>query len=403
LIRRMRHGHWVAVDCAVAAMLLGVSVTGALGRQPNYGIPVWVAIAASAAVALPVAVRRIWPMAAFIVVLALNTVVILIGISGDPGVAVALMLYTVAESRPRRRSLPALACALAITTAADAVEKLIGKPLLEWQPAVDVIAATTAVTAATWALGAAIREQRRYSARSAEQLARQAVADERLRIARELHDVVAHSMTLITVKAGVTHYLIDSQPQEARSALRVIEATGRNALTEMRRMLEVLRADTPPASGSGDDGDDGDDDRAPMPGLADLGALTALAAEAGVRADLCVRGGRELPEGIALSTYRIVQEALTNVVKHAAPTGCRVLVDLTDGDLVIEVTDDGPGNGGRPTAEGGHGIVGMRERVNLYGGEFSAGPRPQGGYRVSARLPLPPQDAARQARQEQAT
>lgn len=396
----MRHRHWVAVDCVAATVLLIVSVTGAVGRQPQFGVPVWLATAASAAVAVPVAVRRIWPMSAFVVVLALNTVVIVVGVSGDPAVAVALVLYTVAVSQPQRRSLPALTCALVATTAVGAVWQLMGNPRLEWQTAVDVIAASAVVTAATWALGAAIREQRRYAARSAAQLARQAVAYERLRIARELHDVVAHSMTLITVKAGVTHFLIDSQPQEARSALRVIEATGRDALTEMRRMLDVLRADsdTTPASGADDD-----DDRAPMPGLADLEPLTALAAEAGVRTHLQVRGSRDLPEGIALSTYRIVQEALTNVIKHAAPAECRVLVDITDSDIALEVTDDGPGGRLRPVAEGGHGIIGMRERVNLYGGEFTAGPRPEGGYLVTARLPIPPADAAQSARQEQVT
>ena len=401
LIRRMRHRHWVAVDCVAAMVLLIISVTGAAGREPQFGVPVWLATAASAAVAVPVGVRRIWPMAVLGVVLALNTIVIVVGVSGDPAVAVALVLYTVAVSQPRRRSLPAMACALVVTTAAGVVEEQVGKLRLDWQTAVDVIAAGAVVIVATWALGAAIREERRYAARSAAQLARQAVGDERLRIARELHDVVAHSMTLITVKAGVTHYLMDSHPQEARSALRVIEATGRNALTEMRRMLEVLRADSDitPASGA----DDADDDRAPMPGLADLEPLATLAAEAGVRAHLQVRGSRDLPEGVALSAYRIVQEALTNVIKHAAPAQCRVLVDITDSDIALEVTDDGPGGRLRPVAAGGHGIIGMRERVNLYGGEFTAGPRPEGGYRVTARLPIPPVDTTQPARQEQVT
>jgi signal transduction histidine kinase len=401
LIRRMRHRHWVAVDCVAAMVLLIISVTGAAGREPQFGVPVWLATAASAAVAVPVGVRRIWPMAVLGVVLALNTIVIVVGVSGDPAVAVALVLYTVAVSQPRRRSLPAMACALVVTTAAGVVEEQVGKLRLDWQTAVDVIAAGAVVIVATWALGAAIREERRYAARSAAQLARQAVGDERLRIARELHDVVAHSMTLITVKAGVTHYLMDSHPQEARSALRVIEATGRNALTEMRRMLEVLRADSDIAPASG--ADDADDDRAPIPGLADLEPLATLAAEAGVRAHLQVRGSRDLPEGVALSAYRIVQEALTNVIKHAAPAQCRVLVDITDSDIALEVTDDGPGGRLRPVAAGGHGIIGMRERVNLYGGEFTAGPRPEGGYRVTARLSIPPVDTTQPARQEQVT
>jgi signal transduction histidine kinase len=187
---------------------------------------------------------------------------------------------------------------------------------------------------------------------------------------------------LITAKAGVTNYLIDSRPEEARAALGVIESTGRGALTELRHLLGVLRADgdVPPASGDGVA-----TARAPAPGLSGLEALTVQAAAAGVRTRLEIRGEREIPEAMALSVYRIVQEALTNVMKHAGPADCHVLVDLTGDRIAIDVSDDGRVPLATP---GGHGIIGMRERVGLYGGKFTAGPRPEGGFRVTARIPI---------------
>ena len=211
------------------------------------------------------------------------------------------------------------------------------------------------------------------------------MADERLRIARELHDVITHSISLITVKASVANYLIDSRPDDVRDALTVIEDTGRRALTEMRRMLGVLRAGTDSAAPlPGDTGDE----RLPAPGLADLAGLAGHAAEAGVHADLDVDPAPGLPDGVALAAYRIIQEALTNVVKHAAPTRCRVRVDRTARDVFIDVTDAGNIRRTQHAAAGGHGFIGMRERVTLFGGEFTAGPGPGGGFRVTARLPL---------------
>lgn len=386
LIGRMGAALWVALDCLAAAFLLGLSVHGALGRVPEFGAPTWLEVLAGALVAAPVAVRRSWPVAAFAVVLAANTVLAILAVGGNPAIMVALTLYTVAVSRPLRRSFIMLAGALVVSTTAEAVPLVTGRRPLEWQAGFDVIAASVLAIAAAWALGAAMRAQRLYAARTAEQLTRRAVDDERLRIARELHDVITHSMSLITVKASVANYLIDSRPEEVRVALSVIEATGRRALTDMRRMLGVLRAGGDAATSP--DFTHTGDERAPAPGLDDLAALAGHAAEAGVHVRLDVRGEHALPDGVALSAYRIVQEALTNVIKHAAPAHCHVQVDVTDEDIAIDVTDDGNGRRTLLTAADGHGIIGMRERVSLYGGEFDAGPVPHGGYRVMARLPI---------------
>jgi signal transduction histidine kinase len=385
LIVRSREALWVALDCALAAFLLALTVAGAAARTANFGAPIWLSMAAAVLVAAPVAVRRRWPVAVFACVLAANTVLAAVGVAGNPAVVVALALYTVAASRPPRRSGPLMIAAVAVSTAAEAVGALASAQPVGWQTDIDLISATVLILAAAWALGATRLAQRRYADRAAEQAVLRAVADERLRIARELHDVVTHSISLITVKASVANYLIDSRPQEVRAALTVIETTGRSTLTEMRRMLGVLRADSAIAALPNANADDG---RAPAPGLDDLPVLAEHAAEAGVQVDLDMPAQRDLPEGVALSAYRIVQEALTNVVKHAAPTRCHVRVTLTGPDVVIDVTDTGRGPRPVPAAADGHGIIGMRERTALFGGEFAAGPRPHGGFRVTARLPL---------------
>ena len=212
------------------------------------------------------------------------------------------------------------------------------------------------------------------------------LAEERLRIAQELHDVVAHSMSVIAVQAGVGVHVIDDQPDQARAALEAISATSRGTLAEMRRLLGVLRDS------------DGARSSAPAPGLADLPRLVDDVRAAGVPALLHVDGtAGGVHAGIELSAYRVVQEALTNVIKHAGkPTRVDVTVRYLPGALVVEVIDDGrglaarSGNGGAgeaPADGSGHGLVGMRERVELWGGELSVGQAPGGGYRITARLP----------------
>jgi signal transduction histidine kinase len=200
------------------------------------------------------------------------------------------------------------------------------------------------------------------------------VAEERLQIARELHDVVAHSMSMVAVQAGVGRYVIERDPAEAASALAAIETTSRTALREMRQLLGILR-----------DGEPGE--MLAAPGLEDI---PDLARRAGLHVDVAVRGTpRRLPTGMDLAAFRIVQEALTNVVKHSGTDRGRVEVTYSADAVAVEVTDEGAGVApGSPGDVGrGHGLTGMRERVALYGGEFSAGPLPGRGYRVSARLP----------------
>ena len=377
---------WLVLDLVVAAALVAVSVTGAAARTATFGPPAWLTITAAVLVAAPVAVRRVWPVTVLAVVLAANCVLMTAGVDGSAFVIVALALYPVAVSRPPRRSVPVMAVALLASTAAVVAGMLASPQLPGWQVRFDALAATIAVIAAGWALGAARRVQVESAARAAQQAAQRAVADERLRIARELHDVITHSMSLITAKAAVANYLIGAQPDGVGDALTVIEDTGRRALAEMRRMLGVLRSDTPGADPGGE--------RAPAPGLGDLAVLAERAGQAGVAVDLDVPAGDDLPEGVALAAYRIVQEALTNVVKHAAPTRCRVRVTRAGPEVLIEVTDAGGYRPARPPAPGGLGIIGMRERAALFGGEVEAGPGPGGGFRVTARLPLAAADLA---------
>jgi signal transduction histidine kinase len=214
-----------------------------------------------------------------------------------------------------------------------------------------------------------------------EELARRAVVEERLRLARELHDVVAHAMSVIAIQSGVGAHVADTNPQEAAKALAAIETTSRATLEELRRLLGVLRQEDEPQGAL-----------APVPGLADLETLLAEVAKAGLAVKLQVEGTpAPLPAGVDLSAYRIVQEALTNVVKHAGPTRAQVVVGFRDQDVRVEVTDDGRGavtsvSDGR--ADTGHGLIGMRERVQAFGGDLEVGPRPGGGFRVAARLPL---------------
>jgi signal transduction histidine kinase len=269
-----------------------------------------------------------------------------------------LALYTVVLTRPRRFAT------LATAGVAVAAAGLGG---WAWWYAFGV---PLAVGALAW--GRLVNDRRDQAFAGERQREHQLVVDERLRIARELHDVVTHGMGLIAVKAGIANHLAETRPEEARDALRIIEATSRESLTELRRLLGVLREDA---------------DLAPAPTLDALPELVERASMAGVEVEAVVAERRDLPPPVELAAYRIVQEALTNVVKHAAPARCRVSVRVTAGVVAIEVADDGTrDSGGRP----GHGLVGMRERVALYDGEFAAGPAPSGGFTVTATLRYQP-------------
>ena len=237
-----------------------------------------------------------------------------------------------------------------------------------------------------WLLGAYVRTRRLYvealreradrAEREREEGAEAAVATERARIARELHDIVAHSVSVMVVQAEAADEMLDRRtPERARAPVWKIQETGRAALTDMRRMLGMLReADSRPAL-------------LPQPGIANLEFLLAKVRESGLPVELEVEGEPEpLAPGIDLSAYRIVQEALTNSLKYAGGACACVVVRYQPGSLELEISDDGAGAAGN--SNGGHGLVGMRERVALFGGELDAGPAPGGGYLVRARLPL---------------
>jgi signal transduction histidine kinase len=289
--------------------------------------------------------------------------------------------YAVAAYEDRGRALiglGALVAASVVWNLRDPVQTNLQKHLmaLVW----------LSPTAIAWLLGAYQRTRRLYVAelheradradREREERAQAAVAEERARIARELHDIVAHNVSVMVVQAEAADEMLErDRPERARGPVWKIQETGRSALTDMRRMLGILReADSRPAL-------------APQPGIANLELLLTKLRESGLPVELDVTGEPQpLSPGVDLSAYRVVQEALTNTLKHAGPARARVVVHFAPGALELEISDDGPGapNG----AGGGHGLVGMRERVAMFGGELEAGPRPAGGYLVRARLPL---------------
>jgi signal transduction histidine kinase len=243
-----------------------------------------------------------------------------------------------------------------------------------------VTIAVSLVTVIGWLIGNSIRQAQARAELVRAQAAAQTALAERLRIARELHDMVAHSIGIIAIQAGAGRRVFDARPGEARDALAAIEATSRETLSGLRRMVTGLRrAELEPGQGQAPLG--------PAPGLADIDRLTAMTLDVGVKVEVDWRGTwAPLPADIDLSAFRIIQEAVTNVVRHAGTGQCQVVIDQQDGRLSIEVTDNGRGGGAAGT---GYGITGMRERAELLDGDFSAGPRPGGGFRVAARLPLP--------------
>jgi signal transduction histidine kinase len=291
-------------------------------------------------------------------------------------------LYTVGAHCNRRESrIAAAMSALALTVV------LLG---VRWEVTIGNIISNFTIFGTAWLIGDNLKTRRAYVAsleeralraeetRAAE--AQRAVADERARIARELHDVVAHSMSVMLVQTGAARRVLDTDPAQAAAALQAVEATGRDAMTEMRRLLGVLREDSAPAA------------LAPQPSLRELPNLISHVAESGLAVTLATEGPpRDLPAAVGLSAYRIVQEALTNALKHAGPSASAVVrVRYGDDEVEIEVADDGRGASVTGIANGasGHGLLGMRERAGLFGGDLTAGPRAGGGFVVRARLPV---------------
>ena len=294
--------------------------------------------------------------------------------------AMLVALYSVGAYAPSRRAL----LGLAVVAVAYVIHEL-NNPNIETEAQVWSALFAAAITAIVFAAGVYARRHREAKAleqraqaleAEREERARTAVAEERARIARELHDIVSHNVSVMVVQAEAAEEVLGKEPARVGEPLRKIQRTGREALVEMRRMLGVLR-------------ENGDDARlAPQPGMAALGELVKQVVAAGVPVDVRIEGeATPLPPGIDLTLYRVIQEALTNTLKHAGPARADVAIRYGDGSVHVEVTD--AGRGAAAVGGAGLGLIGMRERVSLYGGTLEVGARAEGGFRVRARLPLP--------------
>ena len=370
------------VDAAVVVVLLVVTALPLATRPLTAGqrpSDVW-AYLLVAAICVPFAFHRRYPVAAIAVASGALILYAVGRYAAYPGIPIFVLVAGISLHSTRLRAalaagLGAVAISVGVWLQPEAVATTA-----TW------VASLLALTVA-WLWGdnlrnrrarwAAMEERARRLEAEREERDRQAVTDERLRIARELHDVVAHSMSVIAVQSGVANHVIDSRPAQARQALATIEATSRSALVELRRLLGVLRQ-----------GDDPVASLEPNPGMAEMGRLADQIRSAGVEVELKVEGEPgELPPGVDLSAFRIAQEGLTNVLKHGGGVA-RVLVRYSPGAVAVEIADDGrAGTDGAPADGTGHGLIGMRERVAVFGGELTAGPVPGGGYRMAARLP----------------
>jgi signal transduction histidine kinase len=394
---RLQPGREIAVDCAVTALLALVYGLTWRWSTAQETAP-WAATLLAAVAVLPVAGRRRWPAAALAVSAIASAILIAITVNPLPALAPAFCMYLIPLRFRHRDALSLLAATLLVIAAGCAIFGSMGHGL-SGQGGADqaeaVMLESSLAIIGAWLVGYSVGQRRAAEAsrrEQAEQLAREQLAEarrasseERMRIARELHDVVAHSLTLIAVQAGVANHVTVRRPEQAAEALSSIEKLSRGALTEMRALLGVLRAD------QGEPGAQRENAALqPAPGLVDLEHLAERTAAAGVRVDVDIQGPLpDLPAGLDLAVYRVIQEALTNVVKHAGADRCQVRITSEHGKLTVEVTDNGRGLGGQPDDKTqGHGLIGMRERVGMYGGEFLAAPLPGSGFQVSATFPL---------------
>lgn len=375
------------IDVAIALALFAAAMIALATAQTGVGMgsrePDTLAYVLGAVLTLPLALRSRQPVAVLGVIL---VAVVVYDSRQYAGVNVdffgpILSYYTVAARGPRRTSIIATVLVVAAVLVGGRSENTTTGSYI----------AVGVIIGGVWLLGDGVRSRRAYTERLTAQaealriarleLADQAVAQERVRIARELHDVVAHHMSAIVVQAALAQDRLEPDPAAAKRALGQIEDVSRSALREMRQILGVLRQ--------------ADDDRgalAPAPSLGNLNELYAHARDGGLTVDASLEGGRTpLPPAVELTAYRIVQEAITNAMRHAAGTHVAVHLEQTPHALNIEVVDDGTA-AGKPAAKradgAGHGLIGMRERVSLLQGTFDAGPRPGGGFRVAATLPL---------------
>jgi signal transduction histidine kinase len=375
-ISRRQLGWDLALGGACLAVAVAVHLGGTeavpLNREPS-----WVSLLLTTLAVAPLVARRIFPLP--VLVLTLTGLLLLVATRNTVGVATlgcTVALYTAVGAGSRRMmrlAVVVMVVAVVVGLAMRPVDLSTGGALT-----------TLGLFACAGVLGLGVRNRReRFEADAVadrERAARRS-ADERLQITRDLHDIIGHAMSVMVVQAGVAERLIDSDPDEARAAIARIGATGRTSLGEMRQVLQTLR---------NDEGESDSLPRDPMPGLADVPALIAQVREAtGFPVTLTVAGPLPpLPQGVELVAYRIIQESLTNCLKHAAATRAAVVVSYSHDELRVDVDDDGrdqPAAGAVP----GHGLIGMRERVAAYGGQLTTGPGVDGGFHVEARLPAP--------------
>nr|WP_202547202.1 sensor histidine kinase [Streptomyces sp. SID2119] len=390
--------HPLGVDVFWAVVLLGLSgmslVSGMFdaGREEILAIPV--ALGLSTVVAL----RRRLPEKMLLLAIAVGVLQLVGDVRPNIGnFAMLVITFTVATIGERWASRLALVCSL--SAAALSQVRWEAEPGGSWPQQIFVTVIMTVPFVLAWVMGDSLRTRRAYFSQLEERAARLerereaqskvAVAAERARIARELHDVVAHNVSVMVVQADGAAYVMDAAPDQARQALETISSTGRQALAEMRRLLGVLRTGDAPESG----------EYVPQPDVKQIEDLVDQVRRTGLAVDFKVEGtARPLPSGVELTAYRIVQEALTNTRKHGGPdAGASVRLVYFDDGLGLLIEDDGRGaahelyeDGGADGA--GHGMIGMRERVGMVGGTLDAGPRPGGGFRISALLPLKPAD-----------
>ncbi|MEU9894351.1 sensor histidine kinase [Streptomyces phaeochromogenes] len=389
-----RHPMWV--DGFWAVFLLGISVVGGTANQEAAGtdLPA-IVIPVTLLLCLVIALRRRLPEKMLLLAVAVGVAQLALDVSVMPAdFALLVITYTVASNGTRWASRLALTAGLCAAPLSQ----------LRWPDGntsgaghVAIVVFQMVPFALAWVLGDSLRTRRAYFAQLEERAARLekereaqakvAVAAERARIARELHDVVAHNVSVMVVQADGAAYVLDSAPDQAKKALETISGTGRQALAEMRRLLGVLRTGEHQESG----------EYVPQPDVEQLDDLVEQCRSSGLPVDFKIEGTpRPLPSGVELTAYRIVQEALTNTRKHGGPnTGASVRLVYFDDGLGLLVEDDGKGAPHELYEEGGadgrgHGLIGMRERVGMVGGTLDAGPRPGGGFRISALLPLKP-------------
>ena len=351
---------------------------------------------------MAIAVRIRWPVLVFVATALASVAYYGVGFPDGPGwIGLFVALYTLAAYGDGRRSLVVAGVGITALTAMW----LSAAADIEPRAAIGWVFFRIGASVMSVALGESVRSRRVIAAdaqqraelaeRTREELARARVDAERLRIAREVHDTVAHAIAVINVQSGVTAHVLDKRPEQAREALRIIEQTSSRALREMRAILGVLR----------DDSNEHDGGRGPYPGLAQVDDLATKARDAGL--DITIEHSSPaapLPSAVGSAAYRILQESITNVIRHVGPTRVMVAVHPGTDELELRVTDEGrrdaagphpaarnpSGAGAGGQAKPGRGILGMRERCQLLGGDLDAGPLPGGGFEVTARLPLAP-------------